>query len=46
MTKRKMTELRNCFEAGMDLELALECVGLTASEQVFRLWERWTRESA
>lgn len=40
--KSKARQLRDLFEAGMDFETALGCLGLTERADDFRSsWERW-----
>jgi hypothetical protein len=40
--KSKARQLRDLFEAGMDFETALGCLGLTERAEEFRdRWDRW-----
>ena len=40
--KSKTNQLRDLFEAGMDFETALGCLGLTEQAEDFRSrWDRW-----
>lgn len=45
IANKRLTNFRNCFEAAMDVDTAMECCGFTDSEMVQRaarqMWNMW-----